>query len=772
MFGPRTWAEELAKFGFVAVATEKLFGTKNPSEAMRRQVRGFIGDVEEADAPAIHPDGERFLTIRGYRRLEPKRFPIPRTDRFTEVLSRNPVRDIHDLRKNAYEIGGVIRGNRLLYYRGKESSVEIMPMIEVAGGLAEGDIMFHTHPGSSFGGLSTSIPSVADIRVHLWASTHLGDGARHIISGSDGLRELRVEIHDMEKWKREVEDNNFWIWLILMDESFRGIVWWETYGIRRALKRLEELEMGGTLIISEPTTPGSEFIPLQPYVAPMDVSAGVVEKVNNLGIHDLRDHYAAEAERQEAPQFRDRDYYIGLLRQHDPGRDWSEAAPTKRRSLELVKVAGLPSGTRWSREELIAHLTGKPVFGKTYLDASRIDFAALLGIDESELTQAVDMDFITEAINSIGDEDVDRIYDHAVAHLGFPEYRIYSLKVAALEEVDPRGDFYGLGATQIRRALKDNDPSRPEEPSEEDMRVMQPEEIENLRRQQHVDALTNVQKRNALTGKPVHGVVLLPDPTIMWWGSFFPGYPSEAPPITPLGGREWGSPGVVNYKSALIYSNRHTHFSNQHDIELRERTRTRPWALRELRVLDYLLTVLPGVVPHIDTVARYSNEFTQYDPMLRRLIVGGEAEVSDTLTALTYVAAIKVLRFGYYDSSATYRGPIHRMPLMKAWLGVEPWRYKVGRKVFAPHTEAGQRAVLSGEGEWRPPSRAASDKSPGDSLIAAIVAYMTGAEQSPIAEQFIRSEVFGGDSFAMNKVHFLGGFNLPIRTRTPGLSRI
>lgn len=776
VFGAKGWAEELAKYGFVAVTASRLFGTDKPSAADREAVREVIENLEEftdAEAPTVTREvaGEAFHPVTGYRRIEPNRFPRPLKDRFREVTVRDPVRAIYDLRKNAYEIGGIIRGNRILYYRGDESSVAINPVITASGGLAPGDVMFHTHPMALQGYMSSSMPSHADLMVHMHASAQLGDGARHVISGADGLREIRAEIRDLEKWRQRIQEMHFSILYVFFEELMRGSVWWATYGIRRALKNLEALDMGGRLVVSEPTTPGSAFIPLQPYVAPSRVSPGIVAELERRSAMQLRDLYERVAADQGAPTFRDRDYYVGLLQSVDPSRDWDEAAPTKTRALEHLRSQGMAvTGTRFSKEEIVSHLTGRPVAGKVYLDTSKIDYKALLGIDPEHAGPPIDEEFVRQVAALLPDEDIDIVFDHVVRFHGVPMQRGYFEKVAALEEYDPTGSHLGLPPQEVDERLRLVDVTRPPDPPEDMDPLIRESVLKRVRRQQQLEAWTTEQKRAIIAGRPVHGMTFLPDLASVWWGSFFPGFPEKPPEIAPTVSRHSKEPewqGRDTYRSPLLYSNRQRVFKERWGITLREDERTAAWTLGELTSLDYALHLMPRVAEVVQSASRFLSTRSAYIPSMERLAVGN-TDLRVMVYELAWAAVLKIIRLGYYESDGTFKTPGTRTTFLKEWLAVEPWRYEVPKVgTVHPGTPHGERAILSGVGQWVQP-KGSQGQDPAESLALAITAYVLGLPQDAEHTRFVREHVFSGDVFEQDGPEIPGYGRAPVRVRRTG----
>lgn len=766
VFGAGKWAKILAKYGFVAATAKAAFGNRKPTDAEQKQVKEAIGELDmEAvlRAPGILRPGYDRQHLRGFRRIEAGTFPTPVKGEFVEIRHRDPVRAVLDLRKNTHEVGGVIRGKSLYYYRGEGGSVSIAPIYAAVGGFVPGDILFHTHPGSLPGGLSTSIPSEADIRVHLMLSTYLGDGARHIIAGSDGLRELKVVITNEEEWRQNVQSMLFSMTMLFFEEAARGLEWYATYGIRRAARRLKDANLGGYLVISEPTTPGSEFIPLADWNPRAGVPAVVVKSLEAMETNRLRELYDSISAEQGAPSHRDRDYYVGVLRSIDPTRDWDEAAPTKSLAISILSDLGAGiAGTRWSRKELLAHLTGQPIHGRVYLDAARIDYQKVLELDGS-VAQAVDKDFIGDLMGMIDTKLLDLIFDRVSLVHGIPYRADPSVLVAALESLDGKDRDWHSYTDMIPLLME----------HEKRGMLHQSEERDEDGDRIYVLEWSEEQKRDILSGKPVYGITFLPDLSLVRWGQYFNGMPEDPPDFVPLPTPE-RTKGPVTLQ--VTQGTRHTYFRERFGIDMRDTRDTKPWTVEELRMVEHLLVTFPEAAEQIKSISRYSNKPTAYDPILRRLVVG-TAKNATSLTSLTTQAIIDAMMVHHLNLGhmvpdggvADFTGPVGRMPLMRSWLGVDgggrKWRVRGKDKlVHRPTTHEGTEAVLNG-GEWIDLAKRKDYPSPWWTLIHSILDFIWQPDRlDRNTSDWIRDNIFAGDHFVVEPTQLaIGSRPMPIR---------
>lgn len=748
VFGAGGWARILAKYGFVAATAASAFGRENPTDEERAEVVREIGDTDARavlEAPAIVRPGPDLVELTGFRRIEAGTYPVPMKGHFTEITARDPVRAIADLRKNSHEVGGLIRGKQIFYYRGESDAVSIDPIIKAVGGFTDGDIFFHTHPGSVAGGLSSSIPSEADIRFHLMISTYLGDGARHIIAGSDGLRELRVVVDDEERWAKNVRKRLFSIGMLFFEETMRGLDWYATYGIRRALKRLKSADYGGHLVISEPTTPGSAFIPLSDWNAPSSVSQIVVRTLQSLPTDRLLEIYESIAAKQDAPVHRDRDYFVGLLRHIDPARDWDEAAPTKTRALEILGDMGAgTTGTRWSHEELLKHLTGQPVFDRVYLDVSGIDYRKVLGLS-AEVAPAIDRALLGDIMDlHIKPDFLDILFKRIAAVHGVPKKTHPSVMIAALETYDPKGAHFTLKHDEL---------------------------IEGMKRVGESMEWTADQKRAILKGEPVFGVTFLSDLSLVHWGKFFKGINEDPPEFTPF-----PPPPRDPIRRALGVSTRerHMYFQSHFGIRLIENISTSPWILEELRIVEHMLRTFPEAALHIESMARITSSSTHYDPVLRRLIVGRAKDKKDLNVQITNALAeaivINQLRAGFMvvkGETIDYTGYVARMPVLRSWIIHDGWRYRDRNGLHDPVSTVGSEAILKAKGKWIDLQKREQGKealNPWWTMIHSMLDFIWGDDTSENAE-WMANVVFGGDTFTVEPIQVSADavVNLPVR---------
>jgi hypothetical protein len=245
-------------------------------------------------------------------------------------------------------------------------------------------------------------------------------------------------------------------------------------------------------------------------------------------------------------------------------------------------------------------------------------------------------------------------------------------------------------------------------------------------------------------------MTLLPDLSVVWWGSFFPGFPEKPPVIGPTVSAKSGHPewkGRDDYRSPLLHSNRQQVFKDRWNIALREDALTGAWTLPELWTVDYALHLLPGTAEIVNSVSRYSGAKTAYIASLRRLIVGDDPALSVIVHSLALGAVTGILRMGYYDHEGEYRVPGTRSSIFREWLAVEPWRYDVPKVgIVHPDTQQGERAILSAVGRWVQPA-GSQGEDPGLSLALAITAYVFGVGQPPGHAEFVRQHIFSGDRF-------------------------
>lgn len=768
VIGAKMWALELARLGFIATTARTLFGVARPSPEDRASVADVVDRLESVETEAAAGEGinrayeGRLITVRGYRRIEPKTFPLPSSDSFREVRSDNPTRDVYDLRKNQYEIGGLIRGTRILYYKGERGRVEIQPIIDAVGGLKPGDVMFHTHPMAADDGVQSAMPSGGDMRLYLWVSTQIGS-ATHLIASGEGVHQIVVKVTDRERWDRLIPERWFRIMMAISEETFRGAFWWTTLGIRRFLAWFNAQGLGGTVEVSQPAPPGSPFIPLAPYSPPSRVSPAILSELSRRSAVQLRDLWAAESARQGVSLFRDVDYYRGLLRMVDPQRDWAVAAPTKASALDLLRGQGVAlTGTRFSRDEIISHLTGQPVMGRVYLDASRIDYASMLGLPGRSLS-VIDLEPVREAAEFASPEDIDRLFGYLVRTAGVPERRNLQVMAAMLESTDPRGDYLMLPSAEMAALASPMIPVGPEPEPFPGVRMPSPEPFDPAR-------WTTAEKRRILSCRPLYGVEWIPDPSIVWWGLWLPGYGDRPPEIGPLLSRSSAvapPQGEDPWRGGVLYGNRHEWFRDRWGLDLKETDRTTPWDLVTLQAIDYGLHLLPESARGIRSVSRYNPLETQFLRDLGRVIVGGETNLNKILLALADALVLKVLRLGFRDASGSFVGLPDRTPLLRDWIEVEPWRLRdANGAVQHPDTDQG-RALAQAGGQWMTPSGAYGED-PADSMVWAIVLYVLGGPLPQEKERFIRTRIFGGDVFQLETVDFggsLGSLKAPVRSR-------
>lgn len=763
VIGAKNWAVELAKLGFVATTAKTMFGTARPSPADRASVGEVIDRFESIESEVARGEGinrayeGRVIVVRGFKRIEPTTFPIPAQDTFREVYSQNPTRDIYALRKNQYEIGGLIRGNRIYYYRGERGFVEMQPILDAVGGLVKGDVLFHTHPMAAEDGVQSAMPSSGDMKLYLWVSTKIGT-ATHLIASGEGVHQIVVTVEDEEKWNRLIPERWFRVMMALAEETFRGAFWWTTQGVRRFIAWFNAQGFGGSIAVSQPAPPESPFIPLAPFNPPSRVSPSILAELERRSAVELRDLWERVSTEQGVSLFRDVDYYRGLLRKLDPQRDWLVAAPTKAAAMDLLREQGVAlTGTRFSREEIIAHLTGQPVMDRVYIDASKIDYAATLGLPGRSLS-VIDLEPIREAAELAWPEDIDRLFGYIARTVGVPESRNLQVMVAMAEAADTRGDFLTMPGPELAQHVTSLIPRDPGA-------AFPGREIEKF----DPFAWTIGEKRRILSCRPLYGIDWIPDPSIVWWGLWLPGYSEKPPEIGPLlSQRSAVAPetGPDPWRNGVMYGNRHEWFRDQWGIDLKETDRSTPWDITTLQMLDLGLHVLPETARAVRTVSRYNALETQFLHDLGRLIVGEEPDLNKILVALADALVFKVLRLGHRDASGRFVGLVDRTPLLRDWLEVEPWRLRSATgMVLHPDTEAG-RVLAQGGGQWVAPTGAFHEDDPAESLAWAVVLYILDGPLPQEKRRFIRTRIFGGDEFRTQAVQGAGLLGLaPVRHR-------
>jgi hypothetical protein len=300
-----------------------------------------------------------------------------------------------------------------------------------------------------------------------------------------------------------------------------------------------------------------------------------------------------------------------------------------------------------------------------------------------------------------------------------------------------------------------------------------------LREAQSITSWSDWEKRQIIASRPLYGIDLLPDPTIVWWGLWLPGYSEDPPQITPLlSARSKVAPptGLDFWKPKVRYSTRHEWFRENWGIELKETDVTLPWDPQTVRELDLALHLMPEAARGVTSASRYSVD-SYYDPILQRLIIGSDPNLNKCVIVLADALVLKVLRVGYRDPAGKFHGDVGRTPILRDWLGVEPWRYRSSSgAVLHPGTPEGSAAALAGTGSWIRPASAYDDSDPSASLVWAIALYVLGTKAAlqimgAAVTAFLRDRVFGGDTFELHGVapeDGSAGAVIPVRHRRTG----